>query len=557
MKKLLKTLKGKIILGVTSLAVVAAVVAVVVVVLPGMNTKEESYRTIVVEELHGKTIIVNESKKETEAYKGQHLYGGDDVTVQKEADMTMLLDMDKYVYARENTSFWLESKGKEPTYKTVIHLNDGSVLSRIKSNLNEGEEYEVDTPNATLAVRGTVFRVTSYIGTDGYLYVLLEVFEGKVKVDLKTNDGVFNGVEKTFVAGESVLIRGNSEISEFVEVGSIDYKDLPQDVAKVLVSYIDDGETLCITKELLMDYTGLAEHKMETTKKEATCTEDGELHTWCSVCNEVTELTVIPATGHETGEFITVTEATCESEGKQQKVCSKCQTVCEEQTIAALGHVKGVYEVIKQPDCVNAGEKVAYCERCDKLVDTKTIAALGHKPGEWEAVNHATCTVDGLNHKVCSVCGLELETQIVTATGHSMGEWRVIVAANCLNNGSSERACIICGKTESRVDTNGGCIWTAWTTDYDPTCYSEGQHTRGCLICGTQDIQPISRTAHTYGGPNARYDHWDFSYGETTVTCSTACTYCLEEALEVTAGVEYVGNDGIPRCTNCKQDIVN
>lgn len=562
MKKLLKTLKGKIILGVTSLAVVAAVVAVVVVVLPGMNTKEESYRTIVVEELHGKTIIVNESKKETEAYKGQHLYGGDDVTVQKEADMTMLLDMDKYVYARENTSFWLESKGKEPTYKTVIHLNDGSVLSRIKSNLNEGEEYEVDTPNATLAVRGTVFRVTSYIGTDGYLYVLLEVFEGKVKVDLKTNDGVFNGVEKTFVAGESVLIRGNSEISEFVEVGSIDYKDLPQDVAKVLVSYIDDGETLCITKELLMDYTGLAEHKMETTKKEATCTEDGELHTWCSVCNEVTELTVIPATGHETGEFITVTEATCESEGKQQKVCSKCQTVCEEQSIAALGHLKGAYEVIKAADCTNAGEKVAYCERCNKVVDTVTIKALGHKASDWQTVSEATCTADGANQKVCTVCGEVLESGTIAATGHSMGEWYVVSAATCQANGSSQRACLICGLTENRVETNGTHAWTAWAVNYDATCYQTGSRTRGCSICGFQDTQDIPMLSHTYNNPDMPPYH---EYGEISpetgfpseLTCMRFCDICGDEPQVVENVPVIFDAEGIPRCGNCNTIVAH
>lgn len=568
MKKLLKTLKGKIILGAAAVAVVAAAVAVVVVVLPGDKNKEESYRTIVVDDLHGKTVVSGTGKDTVDAYKGQHLYGGDDVAVQKESDMTMLLDMDKYVYARENTCFSLESKGKEPTYQTVIHLEDGSVLNRIKNNLNAGEEFKVDTPNATLAVRGTVFRVTQYKGADGYLYVLLEVFEGQVYVELQTNDGVFNGVNRTFVAGESVLIRGNDEVSEFVlgednkEAGSIDYKALPQDVATVLVSYIDDGETLCIGKELLMDYTGLAEHKMETTKKEATCTEDGELHTWCSVCNEVTELTVIPATGHEVGEFTTVTEADCETEGKQQKVCSKCQAVCEEQTIAALGHLKGAYEVIKAADCTNAGEKVAYCERCNKVVDTVTIKALGHKASDWQTVSEATCTADGAKQKVCTVCGEVLESSTIAATGHSMGEWYVVSAATCQANGSSQRACLICGLTENRVETNGTHAWTAWTVNYDATCYQTGSRTRGCSICGFQDTQDIPILSHTYNNPDEPSYH---DYGEinpatgfpSELTCTRFCDMC-GEAPQIVENVPVIFDaEGIPRCGNCNNIVAH
>ena len=228
---LLKSTKGKIVTAVAGTAVVAAVVVGV------LMTKEESFRTVAVEELNGTTIVTTEGK-EADAYEGMHLYSGDDVKVQQESDMTLVMDMDKYVYAEPGTHFWLECAGSADKSETVIHLEEGSVLNRIKDNLNAGEVYQVDTPNSTMAVRGTVFRVTVYRGEGGLIYTDLEVFEGSVQVDLKTEDGEYNGVSETFGPGERALIRGNSDFSEFVTGEGntiklpIDYKKIPQGTAK-------------------------------------------------------------------------------------------------------------------------------------------------------------------------------------------------------------------------------------------------------------------------------------------------------------------------------------
>ena len=126
---LLKSTKGKIVTAVAGTAVVAAVVVGV------LMTKEESFRTVAVEELNGTTIVTTEGK-EADAYEGMHLYSGDDVKVQQESDMTLVMDMDKYVYAEPGTHFWLECAGSADKSETAIHLEEGSVLNRIKDNLN-------------------------------------------------------------------------------------------------------------------------------------------------------------------------------------------------------------------------------------------------------------------------------------------------------------------------------------------------------------------------------------------------------------------------------------
>ena len=211
MKNFLASKKGKIIMAAAAALVLVAVAVVLVVVLSG-----KTYRSISVEEVQGTALVVN-TKNNGEAFKGQRLYGGDDVMVLEKSNLTMCLDSSKYLYADENTHFYLEDSSTSNTSRIRIVLDQGSVLNELKEKLNPDDSYKVDTPNATMSVRGTKFRVTVYVGEDGLTYTLLEVESGVVLAQLKNADGTYNGVEKEFRAGESAVIRMEKEVSSFLE----------------------------------------------------------------------------------------------------------------------------------------------------------------------------------------------------------------------------------------------------------------------------------------------------------------------------------------------------
>ena len=419
MKSVLATLKGKILLAGIGVLVIAAVIVGVVFLFP----KEDSYRSIAVKQLEGTTIIKTE-QDEKEAYEGMHLSSGDEVKVQNESNLTLLMDADRYLYAQAGTHFEVECVDGEKSGKKVIHLKDGSVLIRLKTALKEGEIYEVETPSGTMSVRGTVFRISVDKDANDLVHTGIEVFDGKVQVDLRAENGEYNGAVETFEVGEAGAIIGNTEFAEFVtgEDGSntweIDYKELPQDVAKVLVDYIDDGEELSIEKELLMDYAGLEEHKMETrVGKEATCTEDGYKEVWCVICNEATETVVVPALGHTMAEWEIIQEATCEKAGKRQRSCEVCKTYIEEEEIPALGHTEGEMQVISEATCTKEGLNQYSCTTCNEVMSTSNSKALGHTFGAWNVRNEATCTNEGTRVRTCSRCGQE-ETESIAALGH-------------------------------------------------------------------------------------------------------------------------------------------
>ncbi len=490
-----------------------AVSAVILAVL--LLNREDSYRTIAVEEVNGTTLVAGNGKETVSAYEGMHLYSGDDVSVQQDSDMTMVLDMDKYVYAEPGTHFWLECEGTTDDSKTVIYMDAGSILNRITDNLNDGEVYKVDTPNSTMAVRGTVFRVTVYRGEDGLVYTLLEVFEGRVQVDLKTEEGEYNGVSETFGPGEAALIRGNFAFSEFVRDKEIEwienktdtvklpiaYKEIPQNTAKVLAKFIDDGDELCIGKELLMDYTKLAEHRMETRMgKESTCTEAGYEEVWCVVCNEVTERIELPVIEHEPGEWEVTKEPTCEEDGSRQKVCNLCGTVIKEESIVKTGHSWGNWETVSAGDCTTEGVERRVCSLCSGTQE-RNSEKVGHTAGNTIILKNASCIQDGVAQTKCSVCGTIIKEESIAKTGHSWGSWETVSEGNCTTEGVERRTCSSCGSTqEQKTGSTGGHTAGTPETITQATCTQDGVTRTKCSVCGTVISESsIAKTGHSWG----------------------------------------------------------
>lgn len=428
MKTFLTTLKGKIIAGVATIVVAGAVVAAVII-------SNSGFRTIVVNAFNGVTTIVNGTKS-SEAYEGLHLKAGDDVTVSSDADLTLAMDEDKYVYAEANTHFWVEAKGKLDNTKTKVYMDEGSNLFRIDDKL-EGEEYfEVDTPNSTMSVRGTVFRVTCYTDANGEFYTDVQVYEGEVFVQAKFKDGKNADDNRVFTAGECVTIHLDKEntISEFVKSDS-DYVMTDADYAKLTPGAIDflalaeaEGRKLCIDVNLIGEHNDDAEE--EETLQEAQTTDEAvaektEPEQIEETADEEAEDIVVQeeqetevACEHTYGEAVVVKEATYYEEGVTVSICLKCGATVTgtipkkdmsyemmeqiaqetwEREVANCDHE--MQSVSKSAaDCESAGKEVYVCTKCGYKT-TRSIGSHGHS---WELVAQAGAPSGSY---VCKICG--------------------------------------------------------------------------------------------------------------------------------------------------------
>ena len=186
-------------------------VAVLSVLLIGCGNNA---RNITVEDCTGTSTVTNEAQT-LDAYKGQRLESGDKVEVFEASNMTLLLDADKHVFAAEGADFTIVAGGKKRQTKTIIEQSSGAMIYGIDNKLGSEETFHVKTPNATMAVRGTVFSVR--VNEDG---TRLEVSEGTVYVETVENGEL---VTDTLTVGESGEYTGEApEIEDNKSLGETD-----------------------------------------------------------------------------------------------------------------------------------------------------------------------------------------------------------------------------------------------------------------------------------------------------------------------------------------------
>ena len=184
---------------------------------------------------------------------------------------------------------------------------------------------------------------------------------------------------------------------------------------------------------------------------EATCETEGENRRVCAKCGE-TQTKTLPALGHDE---ITDHEVapTCVKDGLSEgKHCLRCGKITVKQEILpARGHEYGDFIVEKQPSCTQTGLKYRKCSACGDKTDITEIEKTAHNYGEYYFNDDATCVKNGTKSAKCPTCG-KIDTVIAenTALGHLVTEDKGF-AATCVSRGLTDGShCSRCGEILSR-----------------------------------------------------------------------------------------------------------
>ena len=303
-----------------------------------------------------------------------------------------------------------------------------------------------------------------------------------------------------------------------------------------------------------------------------TCTTAGEKSRHCTTagCEHRTDITEIPALGHEWGDWIVTTPATCTTDGVETRTCVHDSGHTETRAITAIGHSYGewtvktaptaqttgelervcahddshvdtftlpalntadyVYSVVTAPDCETAGEgKYSYTKDNKTFDFTVTLAATGHTLTHY-AAKAATCTEDGnTEYWTCSVCGkyfsnsagtteTTLNDVTLKAIGHSWGDW----TSN--NNGTHTHACTHDG---SHTETEN-CTYQSVVIE--PTCTTKGYTRHTCTVCGySYDDTFTDEIAHTLTAHSAVSPTHTTAGNVAYWTCSVCNKYFSDE----------------------------
>ena len=226
------------------------------------------------------------------------------------------------------------------------------------------------------------------------------------------------------------------------------------------------------------------------------CTVDGRKVYTCTVCKKTKE-EVMPKLGHDfSGDFTVDKAASCTEEGSKSKHCSRCDEVTEVTVIPATGHTV-VTDKAVEASCTEAGKtEGSHCSVCNTVIKAQEeVKALGHDYSEWTVKKAATCTEDGQKTRKCSRCD-EAETQTIKAPGHTVVT-DAEIAPTCTEAGKTEGShCSVCNtviKEQKEVPAHGH-DWTGeWTITKPATTTVEGKKELSCKNgCNQKKYQVIS-----------------------------------------------------------------
>ncbi len=224
----------------------AIVIALVIVLILRGRSDDLSARQITVFDVVGEAVL-NRGNKELSVNKDMKLKSGDEIKVGNAADafIRLCLDDDKFVYAQSGTDFSVEATGTAQNSKSVIHLvSGGDILCEVQNKLEGDSSFSVQTPNTTMAIRGTIIGLNCTESTDenGNTIYTSEALclDGDAIIAIKTPQG--KTIFAKAPAGEGLSITGPENVMEVTE-------DFDPDQ---VVSLEDAVETL---KELGIDAT--------------------------------------------------------------------------------------------------------------------------------------------------------------------------------------------------------------------------------------------------------------------------------------------------------------
>ena len=564
--------------------VITAIVATIFTTVLAFGGTSEGYRTITVIEIQG-TVGVVHNNMEYQAYTGMHLEEGYTVVTSGNSYIRMMLDDDKYVKLEAGSKAVFEEVSGG---KTSIRLERGSLLSEITKPLAVDEDFVVNTPNAVLAVRGTLFRVDLSRNNKGELNTDVMTYGGAVSSKRIQPNGDIEDIEVTIKEGFKATVNmdeketvylvdevkvdlsalvgnqngdGNSDVTitetdangEIINTTPVTLEsvlkpilleDIPDDDLVDIYFASENGHSMFVEKEQIA--THIEERNIDVTQKTSVyeVAEKVENPVEIVIPDDNIPLAVLAETPKEEvqavqgpptdglgtvhihKEIIEEIKPTCTKDGKTTVKCSECNAIISETVLTTKGHTI-LSNVTTQPTCKNKGSRTDSCSVCGEIIAVVELAAVGHTTKTM--VVNPTCTAAGKTVVSCTVCGEKISETINSATGHK---------AIFTGTKDSHTECEKCGEILSIQHTFKETI-------VKPTCTTDGGKTYSCE-CGYIYEEVVSASGHTT--EKITVDSTCTTDGKITEIC-TVCDEVVSETVVEKNGHTEESTTVEPTCT--------
>lgn len=253
--------------------IIASIVVIIVAVVVGclFFFKDKSYRVLKIYQVEGQASVIHGDGSEVTPYENMLLQSGDEISL-VEGMMVIKADEDKYIYLENHTRIILEATGTAENSKTTIQLLEGAVINQINEALSDKSVYELNTQNATMSVRGTVYRAevtvesdgatgsssdnsatesgnsasgnnNQSVSEDGTLVTGVQTFDGIVVTDPLQANGEKSNNEKSVESGKQVKIKREDNKNDYVgDTEDIVFDELNGQTLEYLDMVVQNGE---------------------------------------------------------------------------------------------------------------------------------------------------------------------------------------------------------------------------------------------------------------------------------------------------------------------------
>ena len=258
-------------------------------------------------------------------------------------------------------------------------------------------------------------------------------------------------------------------------------------------------------------------------------TENGEYHScYCSRCDSTVD------EAHEWVEGDVITVPTCTTDGLMGYYCSVCAK-SKEETLAHLGHD---YSENYAP---NADVHSLFCSRCDSTVDG------AHEWTKSSTLTVPTCTEEGLDEYLCSICFAKKQ-ETVSSLGHDYSE-------KYTNVGDTHTR--LCSRCDDVTDT-ANHSWQAGDITVAPTCVDSGLQTYFCTACDATETRTLAATGeHIDGGWEVIYMPTATVRGKEQLRCAVCNNVIFDREIACDADSMPVLNftGDYTAATNAKNEV--
>lgn len=182
------------------------------------------------------------------------------------------------------------------------------------------------------------------------------------------------------------------------------------------------------------------------TVQVATCVEDGLDQKICQNCNSVVEEIVVPAAGHQFGEYVLTTNPTPTSNGEETRECSVCNFL--DKRVYVCPHAENELRLMLEPECDEVGINEATCKLCS-LVQYLPIDKIPHAETKSVIIQEPTCSEEGIEHLICVRCEAVAEELPIALLECNWGDWVLDEYATPFESGIRHHECQDCGRSVS------------------------------------------------------------------------------------------------------------